>query len=78
MDKIVKTRKEHLCSQCGEMIPAGSDVRRHESRVPEFEYAEGNYEWRKQIGIWFNRAYYHTFNCFDENGELITVKNEEK
>lgn len=78
MDKIVKTRKEHICSQCGEIIPIGSAVWRHESRVPEYEYAECDYGWKKQVGIWFNRAYYHTFNCLDGNGELITVKNEEK
>ena len=62
------------------MIPVGSSVRRHESRVPEYEYntSSDDFEWRKQVGIWFNRAYYHTFNCLDENGELITVKNEAK
>ena len=80
MDKIVKTRTEHLCSQCGEMISAGSAVRLHESRMPEYEYNEApdGREWKKQVGIWFNRAYYHTFSCLDENGELMTVKNDQK
>ena len=52
-EKIVKTRKDHKCGQCEEIIKSGSDATFWAHRYPRF--ADDH---ETQIGVWYERMYF--------------------
>lgn len=57
MDKIVTTRKDHICAYCERVIPKGSVMRLDKGKHPT--YTEGD-----QIGIVYTTMYF----CHKDNG----------
>ena len=69
--KIVKTRKIHLCEVCGEEIDIGKYAIHYEDRQPVFNNERNFQEYHTQIqtGIEYVSWYYHT-NCKAHNTKL--------
>lgn len=57
MDKIVKTRKDHTCDMCNEIIPKAKKAMFYSGRSPKYDNNE------KQIGIEYFKGYFHLEEC---------------
>ncbi len=60
IEKIVKTRKEHLCSCCSEIIPKGVKSIYYTVKNPKYNDSD------EQVGIEYFTGWY----CYDENVKI--------
>jgi len=66
IEKIVKTRKTHICSSCNKKIKKGSKVLYFESRTAKYDNNTAHYDYDgTQIGIEYQKHYYH-IKCLQE------------
>lgn len=59
--KVIKTRKPHTCMYCSKEIPAGSQAKYSEGRLPKIDYQTDT-----QIGLEFFKDYAHHETDCDE------------
>lgn len=77
-EKLVKTRKLHICDFCKTEIEINSEAYRYELKVPKYDSKTGHYDNEcNQIGIEYLRWYLHK-KCLDDeiNGPDIYPLNE--
>ena len=64
-EKVIKTRKIHVCDICKTDIFIGSNAIYIESKTPEYDIKTSSYDYEgKQIGICYNKYYFHE-DCID-------------
>jgi len=78
MNKIVKTRKIHLCKQCGKKINIGESALYVEKRLPTYE-VNPNKHWRdiEQVGIEYYKYYVH-IECMEKIDWKILQEEQNK
>lgn len=67
-DKLVRTKKPHICSICGEVIAAGEQAYYYCTRIPV--YSNDGYDDSPQVGILYDSGWYHFKDCYEVKKEI--------